>query len=267
VKANYKILFVCALQAELKAVKQAIKETYISNDIEISFFVSGFWNYETIYNLTTFLSLNNFDFVVNIWVCWYISNKMDLVQITRILNLSNKKEFISPIFVDFAKIESIFCSEEIVYSPTSLPLREIEWGVIFVDMESFWFEFVLAKFAIPRMILKVPVDKIWEQTKNFDYKKALEMLKKNIAYEKLILKIEKFLKQNSLENPIFDEKEQGIKDKIKNYFRLTFSEKIILEKLLNKIIVLKLVDLESFFEENKALQKKEFLEKLKDISW
>jgi len=266
VKKVYKILFVCALSPELKIVKQEIKKLDISKNLEISFFVSGFWNYETIYNLTTFLSRNTFDFVVNIWVCWYTSEKSDLVQITRIFNLSNKKELISPIFVDFAKIESIFCSEEIVYSPISLHLGETEW-VVFVDMESFWFEFVLAKFAIPRMILKVPVDKIWEETKDFDYKKALEMLWNNIAYKKLILEIESYLKNTSLQPSPLEERGQGIKDKIKNYFRLTFSEKIILEKLLNKIIVLKLVDLESFFEENKALQKKEFLEKLKDISW
>jgi len=71
-----------------------------------------------------------------------------------------------------------------------------------VDMESFGFEFVCEKYAIPRIILKVPVDKIWEETDNFDYKLALELLEKNIDYEKLLLDIKKYLdkvKSNDLD--------------------------------------------------------------------
>jgi len=60
--------------------------------------------------------------------------------------------------------------------------------------------------------------------------------------------------------------EQNIKNKILNNYRFTFSENINLEKLLNKIIVLELFNLEEFFEENKKLNKKEFLNKLQQLS-
>ena len=56
----------------------------------------------------------------------------------------------------------------------------------FVDMESRGIELVCDKFRIPRLFLKVPFDKIWIETKNFDKEKALEMLANHIDYERLI---------------------------------------------------------------------------------
>lgn len=56
-------------------------------------------------------------------------------------------------------------------------------------MESFAIEYVSQKFQIPRIILKVPFDKAWEETKNFDRKKSLELLQKNIEWKKTIEKI------------------------------------------------------------------------------
>jgi len=267
-----KILFVLALSAELKIVKQEIKKLNISKNIEISFFESWMWNYKTIMNLWLHLVEQKFDFIVNIWVCGWSPHPNplpngegieQLIQISAIKNISNNKELISPVFLEFTKIKSIFCSEKIVYCATSLPLEETEWGLIFVDMESYWFEMIWNKFNIPRIILKVPVDKIWEETKNFNFEKAKRLLAENIDYKKLVEKIEKYL--NSPLNPPFQEGEMLLKQKILNNYKWTFSEKIILEKEINRFIVLELWNLEEFFEENKELGKKEFLNELKNL--
>jgi len=267
-----KILFVSALSVELKIVKQEIKKLNISKNIEIYFFESWMWNYKTIMNLWLFLVEQKFDFIVNIWVCgWNLhSNPLpkgegieQLIQISAIKNISNNKELISPVFLEFAKIESIVCSEKIIYDEKEIiPLLGKE-GLGVVDMESYWFEMIWNKFNIPRIILKIPVDKIWEETKNFDFEKAKKLLAENINYSELIKKIEKYL--DSPLNPPFQEGEIFLKKKILNNYKWTFTEKIILEKLLNKFIVLELWNLEEFFEENKELGKKEFLNKLRNI--
>ncbi len=263
-----KILIVSALSAELKIVKEEIKKLNIfKNDLEISFFVSWMWNYKTILNLTGFLKENIFDFIVNIGVCWYKSphphpNPLpwrgegieQVIQIWRIKNLSNSKELIIPNFIEFSKIESIASSEKIIYDE-----KEI-WEENFVDMESFWFEMVSEKYNLPRIILKIPVDKIGEETESFDFLKAKKYLKENIDYEKLILEINRYLKKNN-SNEIWKE----IKEKILKNYKWTFSEKIILDKLINKIIVLELWNLEDFSEENKQLNKKEFFKKLNKL--
>jgi len=250
---KYKILFVSALSPELKIVKQEIKKINISNNLEVSFFESWMWNYKTIMNLWLYLIEQKIDFIVNIWVCWYFNKFEKLIQISAIKNISNNKELISPIFLEFAKIKSIACSEKIIYNS-----EKLEWEN-FVDMESYWFEMIWNKFNIPRVILKVPVDKIWEETKNFDFEKAKKLLKENIDYINLLEKIEKYLDKNKSDDNIWLE----IKDKINNYYKWSFSEKIILEKEINKAYVLELWNLEEFFEKNKKLGKKEFLNKLK----
>ena len=269
---KYKILFVSALSAELKIVKQEIKKINISNNLEIYFFESWMWNYKTIMNLSLYLVEQSFDFIINIWVCWWSSHPNPLpkgegtykvIQIWRIKNIANNKELIVPIFFEFWKIESIVCSEKIMTSPlTPLFTGEGE-NIFFVDMESYWFEMIWNKFDIPRIILKVPVDKIWEETKNFDFNKAKKFLRENINYSYLLEKIEKYLDKNSPHPSPIEEREYIVKEKIINNFKFSFSEKIIINKLLNKFIVLELWDLEDFFEENKELNKKEFLNKLK----
>jgi len=249
-----KILFISALSAELKIVKEEIKKLN-SKNFEFGFLESWIGNYNTILNFTRFLEKNNnFDFVINIWVCGYNNIYKKVIQVWRIKNLSNNKEKIIPNFIDFWKIESIACSEYIVYNT-----KEI-WEENFVDMESYGIELVAEKYNIARIILKVPVDKIWEETKNFDYKKAKKYLRENIDYRKLINEILEFLEKNNNEE-IWKE----IKEKILKNYKWTFSEKIILEKELNKFIVLKLWNLEEFFEENKSLNKKDFLTNLKNI--
>ena len=260
----YRILFVSALSAELKIVKQEIKKLNISKNIEISFFESGMWNYKIIMNLWIYLVKQKFDFIVNIWVCWYYWEYEKLIQVSVIKNISNNKELISPIFFEFSKIKSIFCSEQIIDDVSLLfPHLEREGARGWVDMESYWFEMIWNKFESPRIILKVPVDKIWEETKKFDFEKAKMLLAENINYSKLLEEIEKYLDKNN--NKDFSEKENILKNKILNFYKWTFSEKLILEKELNRFIVLKLWNLENFFEENKQLNKKEFLNKLKNL--
>ncbi len=185
-KINFmKILIISALSQELKIIKDNIKILKIK-DINVQFLCTWMWNYSTIYILTKYLEKNEVDFVVNIWICWYKSKKNDFIQIWRIFNFTTKKEILVPIFFEFWKIVSILCSETPVFDNKILKEEN------YVDMESFWVEFVLDKFKIPRIILKVPVDKIWKETKNFDHNKALKLLEKNISYKKLILEIQKY---------------------------------------------------------------------------
>jgi len=64
------------------------------------------------------------------------------------------------------------------------------------------------------------------------------LLAENINYSKLLEEIEKYLDKNN--NKDFSEKENILKNKILNFYKWTFSEKLILEKELNRFIVLKL---------------------------
>ena len=253
----YNILIVSALSAELKEVKKEIKSLNLS-DFKISYLVSEMSNYNMIYNLTRFLEQNrSFDFIINIWVCGYKQEKIDLIQVWRIKNIINNKELIVPNFLDFSSVESIISSEKIIYDK-----KEI-WEENFVDMESFWFEFVSEKFNLPRLILKIPVDKIWEETKNFDYNKAKKYLRENIDYKKLFEKIWEFLLKNN----------SGDKD-LEKYFQvlnLTETQKTIFERLYNKYDVLVWNNFDDYlnkFLENfkeKKLQKNDVKKFLKNL--
>jgi hypothetical protein len=104
-------------------------------------------------------------------------------------------------------------------------------------MESYGFEFVCDKFNLPRIILKVPVDKIGEETKNFDFEKAKKILIENIDYEKLILKIKEFLDKQYKPHPsplLWRRGDYKVLEKIS----FTESQKIIFERLYNKYEVL-----------------------------
>ncbi len=179
------ILIVSALSQELKIVKNSVKVLKIK-DINVQFLCTWMWNYNTIYTLTKYLEKNSIDFVVNIWVCWYKNNKDNFVQIWRIFNINTKKEILVPIFFQFWKIVSVACSEFPVFDTKILKEEN------YIDMESFWVEFVLDKFKIPRIILKVPVDQIWEETRDFNKEKALDLLQKNISYKDLIFSIKEY---------------------------------------------------------------------------
>ena len=230
-----KILIVWALSQELNSIKKEIKKLTLKN-IKLSFLTTWIWNYNMILNLTKFLeNEDNFDFIINIWVCWYTDIKEGFIQIWRVFNLANNSESIIPNIIDYWNLVSIVSSEQIIYN------AELLWWEKFVDMESYWFEKVCDSFKIPRMILKVPIDKIWNETKNFDFKKAEKFLQENIDYENLFNKISKYLEKNKSENKDLS--------KYNNYFSFSFTQKVIFEKLFNKYETLTWLDFEKYFYE------------------
>lgn len=244
-----KILIVCALSQELNTIKSNIKKINLKNT-KISFFTTGMWNYNTILNLSRFLENNDFDFVVNIWVCWYFEQKLDFFQVVRIFNISNSKELILPPIIEFWELQSILSSEKIVFD------NKNNFEENFVDMESYWFEMVCDSFKIPRIILKIPVDKIWEETKKFDFEKAKKYLSENIEYNKLIEKINNYLqKQPDVENF----------DLYFSHYNFTFSEKQNFKKLFYRYKSLVWDDFEVYFMQNNFVDKKEFLKSLENF--
>ena len=253
-----KILIVWALSKEINIVKKEIKKLKVKN-LVFNFLTTWIWNYNMILNLSRYLENNEVDFVINIWVCWYANNKKDFIQVWRVKNISNNKELIVPNIIDFWELESIASSEKVVYE-----IKDLLWES-YVDMESYWFEKVCESFSLARIILKIPVDKVWDETKNFDFKKAEKYLEKNIDYLKLIKKIQKYLEKNNLEKVDLT--------KYNNYFSFSFTQKIIFKKLYNKYEVLTWEKFEEYFykyirnlEEikNTKQESKKFLENLEN---
>lgn len=244
-----KILIVCALSAELNNIKNIAKNLGLIN-VKLSFFTTWIGNYNTILNLTRFLENNSFDFVVNIWICWYKDKKIDAFQVARIYNLSNSKEVIVPNLIDFLSLESIACSEKVVIDNNILKEEK------FVDMESYGFEMVCDSFNIPRILLKIPVDKVWDETKNFDFEKAKLYLSKNIDYKTLLEKISLYLEKQ--------EKKVDF-EKYFDIFNFTFSEKEIFKKLYYRYKSLIWTDFDTYFQENIQLNKKIFLKWLEEF--
>lgn len=180
------ILICCATPWELKTVKNQIKSLKLKQKLNIHYLCTGIGNYETIYSLATFLNEHSESdfFLLNIGICGYWNNgekAEKLIQVGRIKNLHTGKELLPPLPFCFAKIESIFCSEKVLF--------EAVGNRGFVDMESRGFELIADKFRLPRLILKVPYDRIGEETQQFDKEKACKMLTEQIDYEALILKI------------------------------------------------------------------------------
>lgn len=251
------ILITWAFSQELNPIKKEIKKLNL-RDIKFSYLSTWKGNYNMILNLTRFLEQEeDFDFIINIWVCWYKESKIDLLQVWRIKNLSNKKEIIIPHIIDFWKIESILSSENVIYNSDQLEDEK------YVDMESYGFEKVCDSFNIPRIILKVPVDKVGGETKKFDFQKAERYLSENIDYKDLFKKIIDYLDKHKIKNKDLS--------KYNNYFNFSFTQKVIFEKLFNKFEVLTWDDFEEYFYkyirgleemENSKLEAKKFLENL-----
>lgn len=113
-------------------------------------------------------------------MCGYVGEKKNLVQIARIINASTEKESIVPIPKLVASLSTCFCSEIPVYEK----ILDEENHV--VDMESMAIDYVGQKFQIPRILIKVPVDQIGDETLAFDRHQALNLLEKNIEWKKIM---------------------------------------------------------------------------------
>ncbi len=245
---KYKILFVCALPLELKVIKNIVNSLNIKS-LDIKFLLSGVWNYNTIYNLKDYLLKNNKqDFLINIGVCGSIFTVIsEYLQIYRIKNLSDSKEKLCPIYFRFwNNLESIASSEKIITDK-----KDLLWEN-FVDMESYWIDFICSKEKIPYSIFKIPFDEISSNSKKVSISELEESLKK-FPYEDLLLSLEKYLKNQKKVREVD-------LSFYKEYFKFTFSEFEIFKKKYNKFIAFQKNFLD-FFEQNKNLPKKDFLSK------
>ncbi|MCF7835278.1 hypothetical protein K9M48_04540 [Candidatus Gracilibacteria bacterium] len=186
-----KILLCYATAGEGKIIKNKIKNLNLKINLDITYLCTGMGMYETIFNLTKTLNNQDFDIVLNIGVCGYLNEKKDWIQVARTVNLSTGKELIVPIFIEFGNLESIGCSDIVIRNwgsgignlENKLQITNKQIPA-YIDMESWAIEYVCDKFRIPRVILKVPVDKIGEEL--FDREKGSKLLTENLDYEKII---------------------------------------------------------------------------------
>lgn len=153
-------------------------------NLDIHYLCTGIGNYKTIFTLTQFLTQHQASdfFLLNIGVCGYMSQSTPppCIQIGRTKNLHTQKELLPPLALQYAPIASIYCSEVPV---VERPYPEKEG---FVDMESWAVEVVAEQFKIPRLLLKVPIDKVGKATIDFDKNFAIAQLAKNIDYAELM---------------------------------------------------------------------------------
>lgn len=215
------ILFCAALSKELDVIKNELKELNLKT--KIKFLNIWVWSLNTIYNLKEFIDKNDkIDFVINIWVCGKKENtSSDFFQVYKIKNISNKKESICPLYIKNLELKSINCSDKII-------TNTLEIDENYVDMESFWFDFLCKKEKLPYIIIKKPFDIVWNDSKNVSIKNLQDSLKW-FDYKKLIENINIFLDKNKKNNSIND-----FIDKLE--IHLTFSQKELLKKYINKEI-------------------------------
>lgn len=243
-----KILFVVALPQELKIIKEEIKA--LKSPFKVDFLLSWVWNYNVIYTLKDYIFTKwKPDFLINIWVCWTKSeNILDFFQVYRIKNNSNNREKISPSFLKILPLKSILSSEKIITDKNDL------WEENFVDMESFWVDFVCSREEIPYLIIKKPFDIISENSKKVDLKELQDSLR-NFDYLELFEKIWAFLEENEKES--FEKEILIFKEK----FRLTFSETEMLRGYINKKISF-WGDFSNIFEELGSSDKRSLIKEI-----
>jgi len=248
-KQNKKILFIAATTTELRVIK-ALVVSQPSSHMKADFLVTRIWNISTTLTLTQKLSQNKYDFVVNIWVCWYKQSKAPIIQIIRSVYAPSMKEILTPVFFEFAPLSSIYSSEVPLYN------SNLMWDENYVDMESYAVEKVCEHFKVPRIILKVPYDKVGLETQNFDIDLACTSLRENIDIDALWNNIETYLcSLPQIQNHAT----------YMNHYNFTVSEKIIFEKYFYKYITLAKKDFDIFFETYKHKNKKDFLQNLSTI--
>ena len=215
----YNVLVVCALPKELLIVKRQIKKANIIG-INVDFLQTWMWNYNMIFSLTKKLKEKKYDFVVNIGISWlkimvdsennqylkYLKMKKEpFYQVSNIFELETWRELIVPVFFKFWSLSSCISANK--------PIKRVDFRFSFLnhqlfllDMESYGFEFVVDKFVIPRIILKVPVDTFDDELIKFDFQKALKLLEKNINYQYLLQQVKTFLDKFKLNNNLDLEK-------------------------------------------------------------
>lgn len=250
------ILVVCAISPEMKVVKEQVKKLNIPN-ANIQFLTSWAWNYNTIYTLSEYIQTNwKPDFIVNLWMCGKKNPDVstDIFQVYRVKNIANNREVIAPAYIEVEPLESILSSEKVITDP-----QDMLWEN-YVDMESYGIDFVATKYRIPYVLLKLPFDSVWKESKKVDVEDMQERLR-NINYAKIITTVKEYCDENNLDE---EKKQESKLLEYKNYFKFSFAENLIFIKNYNKFIAFGL-EFREFFEENKELPKKEFLEKMKQI--
>ncbi len=219
-----KILITSALPLEMQAIKANFKKSSW-NDFEFEFLILWVGNLNTVFELTQYVSKNiDIDFVVNIWICGKIiwaSNELFLAY--RSKYLSNMREYIHPLYLDFLPVESLACSDKIITNEQELAEEK------YVDMESIWVEIVCNKKKIPYAIFKLPFDEVSQESLKVNPQEIIEKLWQ-IHVEKIINSLEKFFLANTSKVDfwnlyIWREK-----------FSLTFTEFEMLKKALNREI-------------------------------
>jgi len=257
----YQILVVWALSQELNVIRKKIKTLNIPG-LKIDFLQTWMWNYNTIFALTKKLEQKQYDFIMNIGVGWIRRMTKDLsddfkwwkkispkspkistspfYQVSNIFELETWKELIVPIFFKFWPLSScISANKAIKYEDSKFSNLNSQFSLL--DMESYGFEFVLEKYNLPRIILKVPVDTNDEELENFDYQKALNLLWENIDYEQLLLETKKYLDNTKKEDL-----------KLEKYFhQLLFSQRQreIFEFLYRKYNIVVWWNFDKFFDD------------------
>lgn len=194
---------------ELKAIKQWIKSADLKANLNIDYLCCGIWNYETISSLEHYLTENNEPtFIWNIWICGYRNpkneKKSDPIQVSNVINIHTEKEMIVPPFLQIAPMRTCFSGENIIYKKPEFK-KEI-WTIddeMYFDMESWWVEFIAAKYKYPRLLLKVPFDFIWEKDLLIDWKfkddrKIVHEVLKNIDYRNYLQSIIQRSNQHSI---------------------------------------------------------------------
>ena len=250
------ILITAALSSELTPIKKRIKQFKLP--LKVDFFSTWMGIENTILNLTTYLTDKKYDFIINIGSCGYTQSNPDVIQIARIINLSTLKEKLVPLQIKLTKLwEIITVSQPLikietkqnqtifVFKRNHIFTDKLDSTDTFIDMESYGFELVCEKFNIPRVILKIPTDKIGE---NFNYETYLNKIN-NIDFKTYLLEIKKFL-ETIPPQPDFE--------KYFKHFQFTFSQKEIFKKLYFKYQAI-IDNFDVFFEKNKSLDRKAFL--------
>jgi len=203
-----KILVVAAMQNEMKAIKNWIKSANIKSNLDIEYLCLWIWNYDTIYSLVDNVKNSTEPiFIRNIWICWYRNSEnkkiIEPIQVANVINIHTEKELIVPPFVQIAPLKTCFSSEHIIYEKPLLK-NDIsdECNECYFDMESRGVEFVALKYKYPCLILKVPFDFIWEETRHYNGQASnnimYDMLS-NLPYHEYLEKILSWMKlQESL---------------------------------------------------------------------